>query len=77
MRKFNPVEYMRERWGDRTHTKNHPRQCEKDHKYCHVEYEWGQDNESHAGSVAVVGREETEAMMRLPPNAENGPILNY
>jgi hypothetical protein len=42
MKKFNPVEYTRHRWGDQTHTKNHPKQC-NEHKYCHIEYEWAND----------------------------------
>ena len=43
MRKFNPVEYNRELWGDAKHTKNHPKTCAQDHKYCHIGYEWGQE----------------------------------
>ena len=39
MRKFNPVEYNRNQWSDKAQTKNHPPNC-RDHKYCHVEYEW-------------------------------------
>lgn len=51
MKKFNPVEYMRERWGDKAHTKNHPKQCAHDHQFCHLEYEWANDN--HAANTPV------------------------
>ena len=40
MKKFNPVEYNRERWGDRFHTKNRPKQCREAHQFCHLDYEW-------------------------------------
>ena len=36
MRKFNPVEYNRERWGGKSYAKRH-RHC-TEHKYCHLPY---------------------------------------
>ena len=51
MRKFNPVEYMRDTWGDQNHTKNRPKQCSSDHHYCHLPYEWGIE----AAHASVIG----------------------
>jgi hypothetical protein len=51
MRKFNPVQYNRDRWGDRLHTKNHPKQCATDHQFCHLDYEWA--NDDNAASVPL------------------------
>ena len=41
MRKFNPVEYNREHWGEgsKGRTKNKPAQC-SEHTYCNIAYEW-------------------------------------
>lgn len=39
MRKFNPVEYNRQRWGRAT--KNHPKPCPESHSFCNIDYEWG------------------------------------
>ena len=56
MKKFNPIQYNRDRWGDTAKIKKHSRLC-PDHKYCNVEYEWAEEKESHDESVACVGRE--------------------
>lgn len=45
MKKFNPIEYNRERWGDRFHTKNRPKQCREAHQFCHLDYEWVNEDE--------------------------------
>jgi hypothetical protein len=73
MHKFNPVEYMRETWGDRLHTKNRPKQCKSDHKYCHLPYEWGTEG-VHSNAVGCV---EGEAPIKLPENAEDGNAISY
>ena len=51
MKKCNPVQYNRELFGDSKKTKNHPKQCSRDHKFCHMEYEWV--NEDHINNKPV------------------------
>jgi hypothetical protein len=54
MKKFNPVQYNRDRWGDRLHTKNHPRQCAHDHLFCHLDYEWANEDEAASAPLNEV-----------------------
>ena len=73
MKKFNPVEYNRQLWGDFKRTKNHPKSCTKDHKYCHIPYEWGEDR-VYANSLACLANDST---LVLPPREEDPVIPSY
>jgi hypothetical protein len=68
MKKFNPVDFNRERWGDKTNTKNHPPQC-TEHKYCHVSYEWREEGKEHGNIITFVGGAEGDAGLKLPEPA--------
>jgi hypothetical protein len=59
MRKFNPVEYNREQWGEgaKGRTKNKPAQC-SEHKYCNIAYEWQEEGAEHGNIISFIGREE-------------------